>query len=182
MNLLSGKYSNMIELATPFPEARSITRPLMTTPRLSVKSTRTGAVVLNSTDVGNAGAVLKAGDTMTGALNITMPTPVILLNKSASGQSSVVQGRTGTSMRWAIALGDTTAGVNNVASTSGSVDAKSNWWGCVAGPGNAGCDAALACHLEEPDVPRAGDMRAAAQLHGELADAQHAHVLVVFLA
>ncbi len=40
-------------------------------------------------------------------------------------------------------IGNTTAGVANVASTVGVVPATSNWWGCVAGPGNPGCDAAV---------------------------------------
>ena len=42
--------------------------------------------------------------------------------------------------------------------------------------------AALAQDLENADVAGARDVRAAAQLHRELAHAQHAHVLLVFLA
>src|ERR1700730_17392109 len=47
---------------------------------------------------------------------------------------------------------------------------------------HAGGDAALAHDLEKPDVPGALHVRAAAQLHRELAHAQHPHVLVVLLA
>src|SRR6185295_7657132 len=46
---------------------------------------------------------------------------------------------------------------------------------------HARCDAAFADDLEEPDIARARDVRAAAQLHREVADAQHAHVSLVFL-
>jgi hypothetical protein len=35
-------------------------------------------------------------------------------------------------------------GVDGTGITSGSFDAESNWWGCAAGPGNAGCDTATA--------------------------------------
>jgi hypothetical protein len=34
-------------------------------------------------------------------------------------------------------VGNTVAGLNNV---DGTVTAENNWWGCNAGPGNAGCD------------------------------------------
>jgi hypothetical protein len=37
-------------------------------------------------------------------------------------------------------LGNTTDGVRNIATTIGTVFAENNWWGCVSGPGNAGCD------------------------------------------
>ena len=47
---------------------------------------------------------------------------------------------------------------------------------------HAGGDAAFAQDLEEADVPGARHVRAAAQLHRELTHAQHAHVLLVFLA
>ena len=42
--------------------------------------------------------------------------------------------------------------------------------------------AAFAQDLEDADVARARDVRAAAQLHREIAHAQHAHVFLVFLA
>ena len=35
-------------------------------------------------------------------------------------------------------VGNTVTGLNNV---DGTVTAENNWWGCNAGPGNAGCDA-----------------------------------------
>lgn len=38
-------------------------------------------------------------------------------------------------------LSGNTTGVNNT--IAASVDAESNWWGCTAGPGNAGCAAAV---------------------------------------
>jgi len=34
-------------------------------------------------------------------------------------------------------------GVDGTAISIGSLDAEDNWWGCVAGPGNAGCDTAV---------------------------------------
>jgi hypothetical protein len=40
-------------------------------------------------------------------------------------------------------IGNATAGVANLASTAGIVPASGNWWGCVAGPPNLGCDAAV---------------------------------------
>jgi hypothetical protein len=35
--------------------------------------------------------------------------------------------------------GDPATGVYNAPTSGGSVDARDNWWGCNAGPGNAGC-------------------------------------------
>ena len=45
-----------------------------------------------------------------------------------------------------------------------------------------GGDAAFAEDLEQADVAGALHVRAAAQLRREIPDAQHAHVVVVFLA
>jgi hypothetical protein len=53
--------------------------------------------------------VNKAGDVMSGILDITMSFPSIRLNKSASGESSLITGRLGTAPRWQMALGDLTA-------------------------------------------------------------------------
>jgi hypothetical protein len=38
-------------------------------------------------------------------------------------------------------IGNGTAGAENTAGTAGTVLAENNWWGCVGGPGNPGCDA-----------------------------------------
>ncbi len=35
---------------------------------------------------------------------------------------------------------DNGVGLDGSAVSSGTVDAKNNWWGCIAGPGNPGCD------------------------------------------
>ena len=37
-------------------------------------------------------------------------------------------------------LDNSSSAVDNSAGTAGTVFAQNNWWGCVAGPGNAGCD------------------------------------------
>lgn len=47
-------------------------------------------------------------------------------------------------------IGNATAGVENAATLAGTVDAEGNWWGCVAGPGNPGCDASLGDVDESP--------------------------------
>jgi hypothetical protein len=40
-------------------------------------------------------------------------------------------------------LDNATSGVSNLASTPGTISAGDNWWGCVTGPGNPGCDAVV---------------------------------------
>jgi hypothetical protein len=37
-------------------------------------------------------------------------------------------------------IGNTIHGADNSAAIAGTVSATNNWWGCVAGPGNPGCD------------------------------------------
>jgi hypothetical protein len=53
--------------------------------------------------------VLKAGDTMTGALVIGYPSPVLQLNKTAAAQTPQIVGANASSPRWAIIPGDATA-------------------------------------------------------------------------
>lgn len=47
-------------------------------------------------------------------------------------------------------IGNGVAGVENAATILGTLDAENNWWGCVAGPGNPGCDASLGDVDETP--------------------------------
>lgn len=49
--------------------------------------------------------VLKAGDTMTGNLTIAKASPVVILNKAASGQGAPIYGQTNGVPRWAVSLG-----------------------------------------------------------------------------
>lgn len=58
---------------------------------------------------GGGPKVVKTGDTMTGDLTIAKISPVLYLQKAASGQVSRVAGNTGSSLRWAMDLGDDTA-------------------------------------------------------------------------
>lgn len=55
------------------------------------------------------------GGTLTGNLNLTKSTPLLGLNKSASGEASVVAGRLNALTRWQLHLGDTAseAGTNS---------------------------------------------------------------------
>ncbi len=60
----------------------------------------------------NGAYVAKAGDTMTGDLTISEPSPAFRLRKSASGQSNYITGSLGTgsaSQRWVMELGNNTA-------------------------------------------------------------------------
>jgi len=63
--------------------------------------------------------VLKAGDTMTGQLTLapTGVAPILTLNKFGSGVTSLIEGRMGGTLRWAMHLGD---GSSETGSASGS--------------------------------------------------------------
>lgn len=50
-----------------------------------------------------------AGGTLTGNLSISKNTPLVVLNKSASGQANYIQGQMGGAGRWLLTLGDITA-------------------------------------------------------------------------
>lgn len=65
---------------------------------------RTAAEVLS-----DIGALPLAGGTLTGNLSISKNTPLLVLNKSASGQANYIQGQMGGAGRWLLTLGDTTA-------------------------------------------------------------------------
>src|SRR5512144_1945123 len=55
---------------------------------------------------GTGDFVLKAGDTMTGALKINMPSPFLELDKTVDNQSAYVRGSKGGVARWQLSLGD----------------------------------------------------------------------------
>jgi nitrous oxidase accessory protein NosD len=61
--------------------------------------------------------------------------------------------------------GSTHMGVNNT--VSGTLDARDNWWGCNAGPGAPGCDAAGPNTETAPNVMLTGAVSAAALFPGE---------------
>lgn len=65
---------------------------------------RTAAEVLS-----DISALPLAGGTLTGNLSISKNTPLVVLNKGASGQASYIQGQMGGAGRWLLTLGDTSA-------------------------------------------------------------------------
>lgn len=68
---------------------------------------------------------------------ITGHTVGVLVEDNASGASSSLYDIKVRSSN----LNGNTTGINNTVATT--VDAESNWWGCAAGPGSAGCAATL---------------------------------------
>jgi len=69
---------------------------------------RAGVVTLTSTDVSNAGAVMRAGDSMSGALTLNMADPAIYLSKTSavSGHGNYLIGTNGGLPRWQMIVGD----------------------------------------------------------------------------
>jgi hypothetical protein len=63
-------------------------------------------LTINDVNTVANGYVLKTGDTMTGALTISMANPNLQLNKLASGQNAGIVGEFNGNNRWALALGD----------------------------------------------------------------------------
>jgi hypothetical protein len=63
--------------------------------------------------------------------------------------------------------GSTHMGVENT--VAGTLDARDNWWGCNAGPGAPGCDAAAANTETAPNVVLTGAVSSAALSFGESA-------------
>jgi hypothetical protein len=55
------------------------------------------------------GVVRKAGDTMTGQLNIGYASPIITMAKSGSGQANDIYGYSGGNNRWIMSIGDIAA-------------------------------------------------------------------------
>jgi hypothetical protein len=56
----------------------------------------------------DAAYVNVVGDSMTGRLDITMPNPILSLNKSGSTNASVIYGTSAGAQRWSMSLGDST--------------------------------------------------------------------------
>ena len=88
-------------------EARDITD--ITTPgRSYIREKKAG--VWGAWAFNDAGQFVElSGDTMTGDLLISKTTPTLTLNKTSGGQNSLVIGTSVNVMRWAIALGNSTA-------------------------------------------------------------------------
>jgi hypothetical protein len=66
--------------------------------------------------------VKASGDTMTGTLIISDPSPVLVLNKPASGQQAYVVGENAGAARWAAFLGDSTAESGSNAGSNFQID------------------------------------------------------------
>ena len=66
--------------------------------------------------------------------------PVILIDNTILGGATgvLVQSQGVANLSFNRIVNNSTAGLNNV---DGTVTAENNWWGCNAGPGNAGCNA-----------------------------------------
>jgi hypothetical protein len=69
----------------------------------------TDATHIQGVDVSGTPWVLKAGDTMIGSLLVSTSNPAIELRKTAATQFNQIFGRNGTSARWSIYLGESTA-------------------------------------------------------------------------
>jgi hypothetical protein len=72
--------------------------------------------------------------------NFTGNQPVQLISNNILNNATgvLVQSQGLANLTFNRIVGNTVGGLNNV---DGTVTAENNWWGCNAGPGNAGCDA-----------------------------------------
>ena len=91
--------------------------------RLAVRDQANATWVNVAFDAIGAGYVSRAGDTMTGALNVNMPNNASINLNSPAGKGKLVQGQSGGSNRWAIFLGDGTAESGSNAGANFSIGA-----------------------------------------------------------
>jgi hypothetical protein len=99
---------------------RNVTKSTNADARLSLSGSAQVYVTALAEDI-NA-KVAKAGDTMTGNLTINLASPVIYLNKVASGGSNVVQGQTNSKQRWNLQLGNLNSETGSNAGSDFQID------------------------------------------------------------
>jgi hypothetical protein len=92
------------------------------------------AVRKDYVDAADAAKVSKTGDAMSGNLNINVASPQLLLSKTASGQGAFLGGYTGTSTRWVIQLGNSTAESGGNAGSDFEIDRYNDSAGWLGSP------------------------------------------------
>jgi hypothetical protein len=104
--------------------------------RVTSHSSATSTVTYQNNTVSgaNLGFQWIAGSAFAGNLPIVVKSNTI----TGNGTGVLVQSQGLANLSFNRIVGNTVTGLNNV---DGTVTAENNWWGCNAGPGNAGCDA-----------------------------------------
>ena len=70
----------------------------------------------------------------------TLTAAVLTCNRIVGNGNGIVSANSGVTATENKILGNVANGINGSAIASGTMNGTDNWWGCVAGPGNLGCD------------------------------------------
>ncbi|MBI5506461.1 MAG: hypothetical protein HY899_16845 [Deltaproteobacteria bacterium] len=82
-----------------------------------------------------------AGDGIyVGVPDATLASAALTCNRIAGNGNGILSANSGVSATSNSILGNATNGVDGAAIAAGTMNATANWWGCVSGPGSAGCD------------------------------------------